>query len=232
MKKEVWIIVALFTALIGAGTIYAMQVRDTPVTTAEAPTPSGNPVPSGTRMPSGSASSSSIVIPSGTTLAMHLQTSISTKTAKVGDRFLAETTSPVHVDGRLAIPEGSRVSGHVILARQPGKASGRGELQLAYDEIGFDGRSYDLNTRSQVYTSKSGTTKDVALIGGGAVAGGIVGGVLGGKDDIAKGAAVGGAAGTGASLLTRGPQLELEEGMALETRLDESMSVRRTRQTI
>ena len=129
---------------------------------------------------------------------MRLHTTISTKTAQVGDRFQADVSAPVHVSGVLAIPEGSRVSGHVILAKQPGKASGRGELQLAYDEIGFDGRSYQLNTRSQVYTSKSGTTKDVALIGGGAVAGGVVGGVAGGKNDIAKGAAIGGAAGTAA----------------------------------
>jgi len=219
MKKEVWIIVAVLTVLIGAGTIYAMQDKDSP---AVSPTASG----SSAKNPG----SSNILIPHGTALAMRLQSTISTKTAKIGDRFQAETTSPVHVNGLLAIPEGSRVSGHVILARQPGKASGKGELQLAYDEIGFDGRSYALNTQSQVYTSKSGTTKDVALIGGGAVAGGVVGGVLGGKDDIAKGAVIGGAAGTGASLLMRGPQLELEQGMLLQTRIDESMSVRRTKQ--
>ena len=218
MKKEVWIIVAALTVLIGVGTIYAMQSKDEP---ASSPTASGS---------RGTPGSSNILIPHGTALAMRLQSTISTKTAKVGDRFQARTTSPVHVNGLLAIPEGSRVSGHVILAQQPGKASGRGELQLAYDEIGFDGRSYALNTQSHVYTSKSGTKKDVALIGGGAVAGGVVGGVLGGKDDIAKGAVIGGAAGTGASLLTRAPQLELEQGMLLQTRLDESMSVRRTKQ--
>jgi len=221
MKKQVWIIVAVVAALIGVGTIYAMQ-KDSPA---------NSPIASG----SGSASSrtafsSNILIPQGTAVAMRLQSTISTKTAQVGDRFQAETTSPVHVNGSLAIPQGSQVFGHVILAKQPGKASGRGELQLAYDRVGFDGRTYDLNTQSQVYVSKSGTTKDVALIGGGAVAGGIVGGILGGKGDVAKGAVVGGAAGTGASLLTRGPQLVLEQGMALRTTLDQSMSVRRTKQ--
>jgi hypothetical protein len=218
MKKEVLITVAVLTVLIGAGSIYAMQQKDS---APNSPTASGR---------SGTPGSSNILVPNGTAIAMRLQTTISTKTAQVGDRFQAETTSPVHVNGQLAIPEGSQVYGHVILAKQPGKASGRGELQLAYDRIGFDGRSYDLNTRSQVYTSKSGTTKDVALIGGGAVAGGVVGGVLGGKDDVAKGAVIGGAAGTGASLLTRGPQLELEQGMVLQTHLDGSMSVRRTKQ--
>jgi len=217
MKKEVWVIVAVAAILMGVGSIYAMQRNSS----TNAPAESGS---------TQAASSSNILIPQGTALAMRLQSTISTKTAQVGDRFQAETTSPVHVNGSLAIPQGSQVSGHVILAKQPGKASGRGELQLAYDQVGFDGRTYDLNTKSEVYVSKSGTTKDVALIGGGAVAGGIVGGVLGGKNDVAKGAVIGGAAGTGASLLTRGPQLVLDQGMALQTHLDQSMSVRRTKQ--
>ena len=214
MNKNVWIAVAVAIAVLGAGTIYAMKAKD-------ATTTSGS---------SEKTSMANITVPQGTSIPMRLQSTISTKTAQVGDRFQANVSAPVHVSGVVAIPEGSRVSGHVILARQPGKTSGRGELQLAYDEIGFEGRSYQLNTRSQVYTSKSGTTKDVALIGGGAVAGGVVGGVLGGKNDIVKGAAIGGAAGTGAALLTRGPQLVLEQGMQLETLLDGSISVRKTRQ--
>jgi len=218
MKKNVWIIVAIALAIIGVGTLYAMQAKNA--------APGAN-TESGT---TASRGSSNILVPQGSAITMRLQSTISTKTAQVGDRFQAAVTAPVHVNGRVAIPEGSNVSGHVILARQPGKASGRGELQLSYDQIAFDGRSYGMNTNSQVYTSKSGTTKDVALIGGGAVAGGIVGGVLGGKDDIAKGAAVGGAAGTGASLLTRGPQLVLEQGTVLQTQLDQSMSVRKTKQ--
>ena len=222
MKKNIWIIAAVGLAVIGAGSIFAMQ--------AKVPAPDGTETGSAASHRTSSPSPANIVVPQGTAFAMRLQSTISTKTAQVGDRFQAEVSSPVHVNGRLAIPAGSNVSGHVILARQPGKASGRGELQLSYDQVAFDGRSYDLNTNSQVYTSKSGTTKDVALIGGGAVAGGIVGGVLGGKGDIAKGAAVGGAAGTGASLLTRGPQLVLEQGTVLQTQLDQSLSVRKTKQ--
>lgn len=217
MKKEVWIILAVVATLIGAGTIYAMQQKDS---ATNPPTAS---------VSGGIAFASNIQIPQGTALAMTLQTTIATKTAQVGDRFQATVSSPVHVDGQLAIPEGSQVSGHVILAKQPGKASGRGQLQLAYDQLSFDGRTYNLNSQSPVFMSKSGTKKDVELIGGGAAAGAVLGAVLGGGAGAAKGAVVGGAAGTGASLLTRGPQLELGQGMALQTHL-ESMSVRRTKQ--
>jgi outer membrane lipoprotein SlyB len=92
----------------------------------------------------------------------------------------------------------------------------------------FAGHTYALDTKSQVYESKSGTKKDVALIGGGAVAGGIVGAVVGGDKSVAKGAAAGAVAGTGASLLTRGPQLTLEAGTVLNASLDQSVAVRRS----
>jgi len=209
MKKMFWIIGAAAVVLIAAVAVFAMQPKGSPAAFSL-------PIVGAVR----------INVPQGTVLAMRLQTTLSTKTAQVGDRFEAGVSSPVHVSGRLAIPEGAQISGHVILAEQPGKASGRGQLQLAYDQVRFDGHSYNLGSRSQVYESKSGTTKDVAMIGGGAVAGGIVGGILGGGSGAAKGAAVGGAAGTGASLMTRGPQLELERGTALQLRLDQSVSVR------
>jgi len=134
----------------------------------------------------------------------------------------------VSVGGRIAIPEGATVAGHVILAQQPGKASGRGQMQLAYDKLTFGGHSYTLGMRSQVYESKSGTKKDVELIGCGAVAGGVVGAILGGKGSVGKGAAVGAATGTGAALMTRGPQLELGAGTVLNANLDEALRVRGT----
>jgi type IV secretory pathway VirB10-like protein len=227
MNKSPWIIGgAVAVALIAVGTIYAMQAGyKTPDTAAE----SAFPADKGTAGSKGTATNDSrIVVPQGTAIAFTLETSLATKTASVGDRFQATVASPVHVGGRVAIPAGARVSGHVILAEQPGKASGRGQLQLSYDQMTFGGRSYDLDTRSQVYESKSGTKKDVALIGGGAVAGGIVGAVVGGDKSVAKGAAAGAVAGTGASLLTRGPQLTLTRGTVLNASLDQSVSVRRS----
>jgi hypothetical protein len=215
MSKTPWILGGVAVALIAAGTIYAMQSGDKPVD-ANFQTGKAAAV----------ASDSRVTVPQGTMFAVSLQTGMSTKTTRVGDQFQGSIASPVSVNGRVAIPSGAAVSGHVILAEQPGKASGRGQLQLSYDKVTFGGHSYDLATNSEVYQSKSGTKKDVALIGGGAVAGGIVGAVVGGE--VAKGAAVGAAAGTGASLLTRGPQLTIERGTVLNASLDQSLSVRRS----
>jgi hypothetical protein len=215
MKKAVWILGVVVVALLVTGGIYGLQAKR-----------SGRPVAIASIL------KSHITVPSGTALAMRLQTTISTKTANVGDRFQATVTAPVRVNGRVAIPTGAEVSGHVVVAEQPGKAGGRGQLQLAYDHLRFDGDSYALGSRSQVYLSRSGTKKDVEMIGGGAVAGGVVGGILGGGSGAVKGAVVGGAAGTGAALLTRGPQLEMESGTPLRTHLVRSMRVQATKQTV
>jgi hypothetical protein len=168
-----------------------------------------------------------VTLPAGTPMTVELRTEIGTKRSRVGDAFTAVVAQSVMANGRTAIPAGSTVNGRVILSEQPGKASGRGKLQLQFNSVSVNGRSYDLGSRSAVFESKSGTEKDVAIIGGGAAAGGVAGAILG-KDpeSAAKGAVIGGAAGTVASLLTRGPQLTLEPGTNIRFTLDQPVSVR------
>src|SRR5689334_16494478 len=103
MNKNVLVISAVALAILGVGTIYAMKSKNVaPVATTE----TGNTASHVT------SSSPDIVVPQGTALAMRLQSTISTKTAQVGDRFQAEVSSPVHVNDHLAIPQGSKVTGH------------------------------------------------------------------------------------------------------------------------
>lgn len=153
MRKAPWIIGMIAVTLIAAGTIYAMQSRNPDLNAVVLP----NQDPASKELPR-------IVIPPGTAIAMRLQTGLATKTTQVGDRFEAAVSSPVVLNGETAIPEGAVVSGHVALAQQPGKPSGRGLIQLSYDQLSFDGHSYDLHLTSPVYESKSGTAKDVALL--------------------------------------------------------------------
>jgi len=208
-------VIGISVAVLLGLSVYALQARQNGSFGDSSPTPLSQ-----------SVFAQRLLVPEGTQMLVRLGTTLSTKTANVGDRFAATVTSPVRVDGSLAIPAGASVEGHVILAEEPGKASGRGHLQLEYDQVSFAGHRYNLDTRSRVYTSASGTKKDAKLIGGGAVAGGVLGGILGGSAGSAvKGAVIGGAAGTGASLLTRGPQLTLEAGRELSMSLDHDVRV-------
>jgi ferric-dicitrate binding protein FerR (iron transport regulator) len=217
-KNVLWLSLAGL-GLLGAIVVYAVNnTSPPPADPIATPTATRSTAP---------ARANTVTLPAGTGISMTLQTALSTKTASVGDRFTARVNSPVMVAGRTVIPAGADVSGHVALTEQPGKASGRGKMQLSYDTVRYGGRTYELASVGRVYESESGRGKDAAIIGGGAVAGGVVGAIIGGSaGDAGKGAAAGAVAGTAASLLTRGPQLQLEAGTVIEVSLDNPVVVR------
>jgi hypothetical protein len=222
MNRNIWLPVVVVAAILGAVSVFALNnpPKNLDEKVAEMREELRDAAPT-------FSVSRSVEVPAGTPIALTLGTTLSTKTTSVGDRFSATVAAPVRVQGETAIPAGAAVAGHVIVAQQPGKSSGRGQLQLAFETLSFNGRNYPLGSRSQVYLSKSGTKKDAIMIGGGAVAGGILGRVLGNSTgDAAKGAVVGGAAGTAASLLTRGPQLTLASGSTIRFTLDRDVAVR------
>ena len=211
-NKKLWILLAAAVAVVGVASVYAWQNPEQIATI--------------TKVATGPVVPLTMTVPAGTPIEITLQMTLSTKTAAVGDRFSAVVAAPVVQNGKTLIPAGAEIEGAVALAEQPGKASGRGRLQLAYETVRFGGRTYKLGSHSQIYESASGTGKDAALIGGGAVAGGVVGGIVGGSaGSAAKGAVVGAATGTAASLLTRGPQLEIESGTKLHFTLDQDVVV-------
>jgi hypothetical protein len=167
-----------------------------------------------------------MVLPAGTAMTVRLESTVSTETSHVGDAFKAALNSPVSLNGRMLLPAGARITGHVVRVEQPPRAGGRARLQLAYDRIAFNGRSYDLATTGRLYVGQSSGKRDAAMIGDGAVAGGIVGGILGdGVGDAAKGAIIGGTAGGVVSLVTRGPHLVFQPGTLLDVRLDRSLQI-------
>jgi hypothetical protein len=162
-------------------------------------------------------------VPAGTALLVSLSTPLTTKTAQIGDAFTAVLTEAIIMGNRVTIPEGAVVYGHIAATQQPGKISGRGMMQLAFDHIEFEGRRYNVASVGDSIWGKGGTTKDAGLIAGGAAVGAIIGKITGGG--AGKGAVAGGAAGTAASLMTRGPQLELEEGATVVFTLEKDVAV-------
>lgn len=65
----------------------------------------------------------------GTHVLLQLGTSVSTRTAKVGDPVSLRTASSIIIDG-LAIPIGSHARGVVTRSKRPGRVRGRGELEI------------------------------------------------------------------------------------------------------
>lgn len=183
---------------------------DQPPPTTSPPAPRPKPVapaPSKPRAPA------TVTVPAGTALVLALSTPLTTKTATVGQEFTATVAEDVVMDGQVVVPAGATVSGHVAMTQRSGKTSGRAHMQLAYDNLSFGGKTYEVAAVSDTIWGEGGGGKDAKMIGGGAAAGAVIGGILGGSAGSAvKGAVVGGAAGTAASLMTRGPDLEMAAG--------------------
>jgi type IV secretion system protein VirB10 len=165
-----------------------------------------------------------------------LHNAISTRSAKPGDPVYFETIFPVMVDGHVAIPAGSYVSGEITESKRPGRIKGRGELMMKLTEMilpnGYmvnlnampsgagTGGGEKVNNEGQI-VGDSDKTSDVGTVIRSTEAGtGIGAGVGAASGNIGKGvgigAGVGAIAGLGAVLLTRGPDAELPRGSTLE----------------
>jgi hypothetical protein len=181
-----------------------------------------------------------VVVPTGTRIPLALHNGISTRTAKPGDPVYFETLFPIMVNGKVAIPAGSYISGEITEAKRPGRVKGRGEMMMKLTAMILP-NSYvvDLNAAPSNASSGGGETvnsegkivgssskgSDVGTVIRTTEAGtGIGAGVGAASGDIARGAGIGAGvgalAGLGAVLLTRGPEAELPRGSTLEAVID------------
>lgn len=183
-------------------------------------------------------------IVANTELHATLDTPLSTKTSKPGDRFTATITDPVRgANGAVMIPSGARVEGEVAEAEQ-GKAAaalrGKGKLSLRFRDVvlpngqtlPFTATLVSVNSTNGKNTKKadeegqvqSGTQgKDVARdVGIGAGIGTVAGLIFGGP---LKGLAIGALAGGGYVLATKGKDVELPAQTGMVIRLDQPLTL-------
>lgn len=143
---------------------------------------------------------------SGTTMNAALNGSLDARKNKPGDTFTARTTEAAKSDGKVIIPKGSKLVGHVTEAKARAKSESESSLGIVFDKaILKNGREMPLNVAIQAVasaeTAASSSLGDADLSGaGGAVASGRAsGGALGGVTSAAGGA-VGAVTNTAAGL--------------------------------
>jgi hypothetical protein len=135
-----------------------------------------------------------LVIPAESVMGLQLERTITSETARVEDRVEARVTRDVRVDGRVAVPAGSRVLGSVALVERGGKMKERARLGIRFHTLVLaDGTSHALQTDTVYREGESPAGSSAAKIGGGAIGGAILGAIIGGG----KGAVIGGATGAG-----------------------------------
>jgi hypothetical protein len=172
-------------------------------------------------------------IPSGTTLQVRNNETISSDTASTGQTYTAVVAQDVlDTTGRVAIPRGSNATLVVRDANGQGKIQGRAELVLDIGSVSVGGRTYRLETVDLVERGKEGvgTNKRTAIFtGGGTALGGIIGALAGGGKGAAIGALSGAGAGAATQAVTRGKALRVPSETILSFKLEAPVNIRETR---
>ena len=185
--------------------------------TSNAPSTTANTTPT-------EANSSAVgVVPAGQELDVRLGTTLSSKTAKVEQRFEATTVADLMQNGRVLIPAGSTVRGVVSAVDPADRLHRAGSLTLSFDEMSVRGRTYPIRGMATNVFESGGIREETGTAGIGAGAGAVVGGILGGLKGAILGAVIGAG---GAIAATEGKDIELPAGSIIRIRLDQPVTTR------
>jgi hypothetical protein len=179
-------------------------------------------------------------VDAGTNIRARMNGTLSSKTARAGDRFKATVTEPVYsTNGVVVIPVGSTVTGRVDTVKAARKGGNPGEISVSFISVqlpngavrAINGSLTDLNTKSAKSDNEGTASGDkmknrkIIFIGGGGAGGAVLGAAIGGG----KGALIGGILGAGAGLLgerlTKGEEAEVRSGTEFGVYLNQSFSM-------
>ncbi|MFZ0687879.1 MAG: hypothetical protein WAM89_20220 [Terriglobales bacterium] len=150
--------------------------------------------------------SAQTALPAGTAVKMKLETTLATFSSKAGDPFSARVTEPLMMDGKVVIPIGTTVEGHVTKTNEPRRIAGKPTIAIFPenlvlpngDKFALNASLVDTNARHGTDVNNEGQfkgdghdAKDLTEIGLGTGGGMIIGGLA----DGGKGFLVGGAIG-------------------------------------
>jgi hypothetical protein len=181
-----------------------------------------------------------VTVPAGTRFAVVLENGISTRGAKPGDSLYFRTSFPITQNNRIVVPVGSYLRGEITESKRPGRIKGRGEFRMRLNTLIFpNGYTVDLNAAPRSAdtggketmdsegktTGPGGKGKDVGTVATTTATGAGIGAIAAGAKGAGIGAGIGGLAGLGAVLLTRGPEAELPRGSTLDVVLEHELAL-------
>src|SRR5207253_9022876 len=111
------------------------------------------------------------VIPSGQELDVRLNTTLSSKTSTVEQRFDTTTVADLTQNGRVLIPAGSTVRGVVSAVDPADRIHRAGSLTLSFDEAAINGRTYPMHAMATNVFQSGGIRDEGTTAGIGAGAG-------------------------------------------------------------
>ncbi len=165
--------------------------------------------------PGANVATRDVTLPAGTVLPVGLETSVGSDISRVEQPVHGRLRRAVTVNGVEVLPAGTAVSGYVTAARRPGRVKGRGYVAMRFTTLDTPGAgSTRISTAPISRLAPATKQKDAVEILAPAAAGAVIGRIAGGKGAARKGAVIGGAAGTGYVLSTRGKDVRIGKGAA------------------
>lgn len=175
-----------------------------------------------------------MTVPIGTTIAVRMDETLSTKDSQPGQPFTATIADPiVGLDGTVLIPSGAKVRGRVTAVEKSDRVGETAVIKLAFESVSFDGRSYPLQATvveaNPERRTRTSTGEQAGKVAVGAAAGAVLGRILGKDTEGAiKGAVIGAAAGTAIAMGTADVDAVLPAGSRMVIRLDAPVEVEQT----
>ena len=181
-----------------------------------------------------------VTIPEGTVIELRMDSGLNSQESRVDETFKASVLRSVWIDGRVAIPEDSKVDGRVTMAQPAERGSHSGVIGVEFNQLSINGRSYSIEgtltsllagERKQIIdeesrvTGKSSTPRSILFIGGGAGVGAAIGAIAGGGKGAGIGALTGGGLGVLGALLSRGAEADVPAGSEVAMQLVRPLTV-------
>jgi len=179
-------------------------------------------------------------VPADTVIRVRMDSQMSSRSARVGDRFSTTVTEPVYggESGLEVVPVGSKIWGRVTSVKQAGRRS-PGNISVSFYQIATPSRATypingslsslqadDVNADNEgTVAGKSNRKRDAVFIGGGAATGALIGAIAGGGKGAAIGAILGGGLGTGARVYEKEEDAEVKSGTEFGVILNRAISL-------
>lgn len=169
----------------------------TPAVELPPPPPPDEVVPAPTKEPA-KPRFEELTVAENSVIGIHLDSTVSSDTAKVEDKVTARVSRDVLVAGRPAIPAGSKLEGNVTLVERGGKFKDKSRLGIRFTTLILpDNTRQSIQTDALFRDGDSPTGEATAKVGASAAVGAIIGAAIGGKKGAAIGSMAGAAGGAG-----------------------------------
>lgn len=168
----------------------------------------------------------SVTVASGDTIPVRITQTLDSATTQQGETFNGVVAADIIVDGLVAIPQGTPVTGRVSEVHEAAHYKGSSLLTIELTNINRKGEHIPVVTEAYSKQGEGRGKNTAEKVGGGAAIGAILGGIIGGGKGAAIGAAAGGGVGAGANTVTRGQQVQIPSESLIRFKLTNPIAVR------